>query len=93
MCGSLIFGFLAIKEILDGKYKSSKKVVLEEFLKGEELSYFSIVDENSFQFFGSAQDHKNVGEGDTGPNTGGMGAYSPSNLLTDELEDKIKIAI
>ncbi len=79
-----------IKEILGGKYKSSKKVVLEEFLEGEELSYFSIVDKNSYQFFGSAQDHKKVGEGDTGPNTGGMGAYSPSNLLTNKLEEKIK---
>ena len=79
-----------IKEILEGKYKSSKKVVLEEFLEGEELSYFSIVDKNSYHFFGSAQDHKKVGEGDTGPNTGGMGAYSPSNLLTNKLEEKIK---
>ena len=78
------------KEILEGKYKSSKKVILEEFLEGEELSYFSIVDKNSYQFFGSAQDHKKVGEGDVGPNTGGMGAYSPSNLLTNQLEEKIK---
>jgi len=78
------------KEILEGKFKSSNKVVLEEFLKGEELSYFVIVDENSYLFFGSAQDHKKVGEGDTGPNTGGMGAYSPAPLLTKELESKIK---
>ena len=79
-----------VKEILDGKFKSSNKVVLEEFLEGEELSYFSVVDENSYHFFGSAQDHKRVGEGDTGPNTGGMGAYSPAPLLTNKLEDKIK---
>ena len=78
------------KEILEGKFKSSNRVVLEEFLEGEELSYFTIVDENSYLFFGSAQDHKRVGEGDTGPNTGGMGAYSPAPLLTDELEAKIK---
>ena len=78
------------KEILDGKFKSSKKVVLEEFLKGEELSYFVIVDKFSYSFFGSAQDHKRAGEGDTGPNTGGMGAYSPAPLLTDKLEEKIK---
>ena len=64
-------------------------MVLEEFLKGEELSYFSIVDKKSFVFFGSAQDHKRVGEKDTGPNTGGMGAYSPSPLLTRKLEKKI----
>ena len=78
------------KDILEGKFKSSHKVVLEEFLEGEELSYFAIVDENSYLFFGSAQDHKRVGEGDTGPNTGGMGAYSPAPLLTNELEKKIK---
>ena len=79
-----------IKEIMEGKFKSSKKVVLEEFLEGEELSYFVISDNNCYKFFGSAQDHKKVGEGDVGPNTGGMGAYSPSNLLSDELENKIK---
>ena len=78
------------REILEGKFSSSKKVVLEEFLEGEELSYFVIVDENSYNFFGSAQDHKRVGEGDTGPNTGGMGAYSPTKILTNELEKKIK---
>jgi len=78
------------KEILEGKFKSSNQVVLEEFLEGEELSYFAIVDENSYLFFGSAQDHKRVGERDTGPNTGGMGAYSPAPLLTSQLEEKIK---
>jgi len=77
------------KEILDGKFKSSNKVVLEEFLEGEELSYFVIADKKSYKFFGSAQDHKKVGEGDTGPNTGGMGAYSPTLLLTKKLEKKI----
>ena len=79
-----------VKEILNGKFKSSKKVVLEEFLEGEELSYFLIVDENTYHFFGSAQDHKRVAEGDTGPNTGGMGAYSPAPILTTSLEKKIK---
>ena len=78
------------KEILNGKFKSSRHVVLEEFLEGEELSYFVIVDKNSCHFFGSAQDHKKSGEGDTGPNTGGMGAYSPAPLLTNKLEIKIK---
>jgi len=78
------------KEILEGKFKSSNTVVLEEFLEGEELSFFVIVDNNSYLFFGSAQDHKKVGEGDTGPNTGGMGAYSPAPLLTDKLEEKIR---
>ena len=93
ICKSIEEAKEIIKEILNGRYKSSKKVILEEFLEGEELSYFSIVDKNSYQFFGSAQDHKKVGEGDVGPNTGGMGAYSPSNLLTEQLEEKIKTKI
>jgi len=78
------------KEILEGKFKSSNQVILEEFLEGEELSYFVIVDDNSYRFFGSAQDHKRVGEGDVGPNTGGMGAYSPAPLLTKKLKKKIE---
>ena len=80
---------LFCKKIFSGKFKTSKKLVLEEFLKGEELSYFAIVDKKSSIFFGSAQDHKRVGEKDTGPNTGGMGAYSPSPLLTRKLDKKI----
>jgi len=90
VCDSVEEAAKNAKEILDGKFKSSHQVVLEEFLKGEELSYFVIVDKNSYCFFGSAQDHKRVGEGDTGPNTGGMGAYSPAPLLTEKLEAKIK---
>jgi len=79
----------ATSEIFGGKFKSSKKVVLEEFLEGEEASYFVIVDNNSFKFFGSAQDHKQVYEKDQGPNTGGMGAYSPAPLITSSIEKKI----
>ena len=90
VCNSTEEAVKNTKEILDGKFKSSHQVVLEKFLEGEELSYFVIVDENSYLSFGSAQDHKRVGEGDTGPNTGGMGAYSPAPLLTNKLEEKIK---
>jgi len=90
VCKSIEEALKNTKEILEGKFKSSNRVVLEEYLEGEELSYFVIVDESSYHFFGSAQDHKRVGEGDTGPNTGGMGAYSPAPLLTDKLEEKIK---
>ena len=90
VCTSIEEALKKTKEILDGKFKSSHQVVLEEFLEGEELSYFVIVDKNSYHFFGTAQDHKRVGEGDVGPNTGGMGAYSPAPLLTDQLENKIK---
>ena len=88
VCNSIKEAIKNTKEILEGKFKSSHQVVLEEFLEGEELSYFIIVDKNSYHFFGSAQDHKRVGAGDTGPNTGGMGAYSPTPLLTDKLEKK-----
>ena len=79
----------ATREIFNGKFKSSKKVVLEEFLRGEEVSYFVLVDNNSFKFFGTAQDHKRVFEKDRGPNTGGMGAYSPAPIVTKKLEKKI----
>ncbi len=90
ICTSVKEALKKTKEIIEGKFKSSNQVVLEEFLEGEELSYFSIVDKSSYLFFGSAQDHKRVGEGDVGPNTGGMGAYSPAPLLTKKLEKKIK---
>ena len=72
-----------------GKFASSKKLILEEFLEGEEASYFVIVDNNNFKFFGTAQDHKRVYEKDKGPNTGGMGAYSPAPIVTKSLEKKI----
>ena len=72
-----------------GKFKSSNQLVLEEFLEGEEASYFLIVDKNHFSFIGSAQDHKCVGENETGPNTGGMGAYSPAQIINKNLEKKI----
>jgi len=90
ICSSSNEALKSVKDIINGKFKSSNKVILEEFLDGEELSYFSIVDKDSYQFFGSAQDHKRVGEGDIGPNTGGMGSYSPCPLLTAKLNKKIK---
>ena len=76
-------------EIFKGKFASSKTIILEEFLEGEEASYFLIVDNNNFKYFGSAQDHKRVYEKDKGPNTGGMGAYSPAPIITQKLEKKI----
>ena len=63
-------------------------LVIEEFLTGEEASLFALVDGEVVVFLASAQDHKRVGEGDTGPNTGGMGAYSPAPVLTAELSDR-----
>lgn len=63
-------------------------LVIEEFLEGEEASLFALVDGETAVVLASAQDHKRVGEGDTGPNTGGMGAYSPAPVLTPELESR-----
>ena len=76
-------------KIFKGKFKSSRKLILEEFLTGEEVSYFLVVDRNHCKFFGSAQDHKRVNEGDKGLNTGGMGAYSPAPIIDKSLEKKI----
>ena len=78
-----------VKSIFEGKFESSKKVILEEFLKGEEASYFVITDGINFLPIGTAQDHKRIFEKDEGPNTGGMGAYSPSYLITDDVESKV----
>lgn len=79
----------ASSQVFKGKFKSSKKIVLEEFLTGEEASFFLVVDKKKFKFFGSAQDHKRVFEKDRGPNTGGMGAYSPAPIITKSLKKKI----
>tara|TARA_Y100000591_G_C21780783_1_gene670903 strand:- start:113 stop:1378 length:1266 start_codon:yes stop_codon:yes gene_type:complete len=79
----------AIDEVFNGKFGEAKNLLIEEFLVGEEMSYFTIHDGVSFKNFNTAQDHKRVGEGDKGKNTGGMGAYSPSRLITPELEKKI----
>jgi phosphoribosylamine--glycine ligase len=80
---------MAVDEIFNGKFGEAKNVLIEEFLKGEEMSYFIISDGTTFKSFETAQDHKRVFEGDTGKNTGGMGAYSPSRLINNDLEDKI----
>jgi len=89
ICKNRVEVFNNTIQIFKGKFKSSKKVILEEYLEGEEASYFLIVDKNSFKFFGSAQDHKRVFEKDKGPNTGGMGAYSPAPIINKDLEKKI----
>ncbi|MBD1132525.1 phosphoribosylamine--glycine ligase [Pelagibacterales bacterium SAG-MED45] len=79
----------AIEEIFNGKFGMAKKVLIEEFLEGEEMSFFIISDGETYYPFGTAQDHKRVLEGDKGKNTGGMGAYSPSRLENDHLNKKI----
>ena len=89
ICNNKNEAHIAIDEIFDGKFGKAKNLLIEEFLKGEEMSFFTINDGNIFKNFGTAQDHKRVMEGDKGKNTGGMGAYSPSRLINDELEKKI----
>lgn len=77
----------AIAEIFSGRFGAAgAEAVIEEFMAGEEASYFAITDGHTVVPFGSAQDHKRVGDGDVGPNTGGMGAYSPARVLTPLLE-------
>jgi len=89
ICNSLSEAMLAVEEIFNGKFGPTKNLLIEEFLDGEEMSFFVVCDGKSFKTFDTAQDHKRVLEGDKGKNTGGMGAYSPSRLITKELENKV----
>jgi phosphoribosylamine--glycine ligase len=80
----------ALDEMFSGAFGAAgEEVVLEEFMTGEEASFFALTDGAFILPFGSAQDHKRVGDGDTGPNTGGMGAYSPARVLTPALEQQV----
>jgi len=79
----------AVEEMFGGGFGAAgAEIVVEEFLTGEEASFFALTDGETVIPFGSAQDHKRVGDGDTGPNTGGMGAYSPASILTPALEQR-----
>jgi phosphoribosylamine--glycine ligase len=79
----------ALDDMFGGAFgEAGAEVVIEEFMTGEEASFFILVDGETCLPIGTAQDHKRVGEGDTGPNTGGMGAYSPAPVLTDEIAAK-----
>jgi phosphoribosylamine--glycine ligase len=89
ICESLKQSTEAVQEIFDGKFGQAKEVLIEEFLEGEEMSFFIICDGENYKKFGTAQDHKRVLEGDKGKNTGGMGAYSPSRLENETLDKKI----
>ena len=78
-------------QLVDGAFgDASDRIVLEEFMEGEEASVFVLTDGSSYSTLLPAQDHKRIGEGDTGPNTGGMGAYSPAPLMTPELMTHVK---
>ncbi len=81
----------AAKDMLSGNRFSASgaEIVVEEYLDGEELSFFALSDGKTVLPFTSAQDHKRVGDGDVGPNTGGMGAYSPAHMMTHDLHLKI----
>ena len=89
ICNKLDEAKIAIDEIFNGKFGVAHNLLVEEFLSGEEMSYFIISDGKTIKKFDTAQDHKRVSEGDMGKNTGGMGAYSPSRLINDELDKKI----
>lgn len=81
----------AIQDMLAGNAfgEAGHKVVVEEFLEGEEASFIVVTDGKTVLPMATSQDHKRIGEGDTGPNTGGMGAYSPAPVVTSEVHDKI----
>ena len=89
ICNNKNEAYVAVDEIFNGKFGKAEKLLIEEFLIGEEMSFFTIHDGKVFKNFETAQDHKRVLEGDKGKNTGGMGAYSPSRLITEELRNKI----
>ena len=89
ICNNEKESFIAVEEIFNGKFGEAKNILIEEFLNGEEMSYFIISDGTTIKSFETAQDHKRVLEGDNGKNTGGMGAYSPSRLINNDLEYKI----
>jgi len=89
ICNNFEESNIAIDVIFNGKFGKANNLLIEEFLEGEEMSYFIISDGKTIKNFGTAQDHKRVLEGDKGKNTGGMGAYSPSRLISNELEEKI----
>ena len=84
----------AVETIFSGAFgEAGAEIVIEEFMEGEEASFFALCDGNKALAFASAQDHKRVGEGDTGPNTGGMGAYSPAPVMSDEMSARVMAEI
>lgn len=80
----------ALADMFGGRFgEAGAEVVIEEFMRGEEASFFALTDGASIVAFGTAQDHKRVGEGDTGPNTGGMGAYSPASIISPLMHGEV----
>jgi phosphoribosylamine--glycine ligase len=95
VCESTRDALAAAREMLGGRVfgEAGAEVVIEEFMEGEELSVFALTDGRDVRTLVAAQDHKRIGEGDTGPNTGGMGAYAPVSLATPELIDRVTAEI
>jgi len=89
ICENIKSAKIALEEIFNGKFGKAENILIEEFLVGEEMSYFVVSDGTTFKRFQTAQDHKRVLENDKGKNTGGMGAYSPSRLISKDLDEKI----
>jgi len=89
ICENIKSAKIALEEIFNGKFGKAENILIEEFLVGEEMSYFVVSDGTTFKKFQTAQDHKRVLENDKGKNTGGMGAYSPSRLISKDLDKKI----
>jgi len=89
ICENIGSAEIAVEEIFNGKFGKAENILIEEFLVGEEMSYFVVSDGTTFKRFQTAQDHKRVLENDKGKNTGGMGAYSPSRLISKDLDEKI----
>ncbi|MEO8231447.1 MAG: phosphoribosylamine--glycine ligase [Ignavibacteriota bacterium] len=92
ICKDLSEAKIAIQEIFENKIfgKSGSKLIIEEFLEGEEASIFAITDGEKFVCLPAAQDHKRIGDGDAGKNTGGMGAYAPAPIITPDLQKQIE---
>lgn len=81
----------ALQELKEGSLsEAASRLVIEEFMEGEETSVFAICDGDSYKIIGNAQDHKRIGEGDVGLNTGGMGAYAPAPIVTSELLQQVE---
>ena len=94
VCATVPEAVRTAREMLGGAFgEAGSRVVIEEFMEGEELSVFCIADGEDFVTLLPSQDHKRIGEGDTGPNTGGMGAYAPVGFVTGELMSEVEEAV
>jgi len=91
ICSSVNEAKPAVEDYKNNKFNStSDKILIEDFIKGQEASCFVLTDGTNYKILPYCQDHKRVGDGDTGPNTGGMGAYAPAPLIINELKERIE---